>query len=120
MPEVLRDALWVERSGLAARGRCGGAAVDGAVAVGALVPPATSPTVRLCTRTLSFGLIFSPEPLSTVGSLLILVRTSNPPVTVPTIEYDGAVVGVKSLKKIRNWLPLLPGGVPMSATVPFG
>ena len=33
--------------------------------------------------------------------------------------YFGSAV-VKSLKKIRNWLPLLPGGLETIATVPFG
>ncbi len=36
------------------------------------------------------------------------------------IGYCGSSVGVKSLKKIRNWLPLAPGGFEIIATVPLG
>jgi hypothetical protein len=55
-----------------------------------------------------------------VAILPILSTVSSPPVTVPTIGYCGSVFGVKSLKKMRNWLPFVPGGLPISATVPLG
>jgi len=55
----------------------------------------------------ALGFTLLPAPLSTVGILLIFARVSKPPVTVPTIEYCG-VAGLKSLKKMRNWLPFEP------------
>ena len=76
-------------------------------------------TVKLVMVIFFGGLTLSPASLATVGILPILATVSMPPVTLPTIGYFG-VAGVKSLKKIRNWLPLVPGGLPISATVPLG
>src|SRR5690349_11701035 len=92
-------------------------AAEGTVSAGATLG---SPTVMLCTVILSFGVTLLPSPFATVAILPILATVSRPPVTLPTIEYCGSVFGVKSLKKIRNWLPVAPGWLPIIATVPFG
>ena len=91
---------------------------DFALADGA-APDATSPTVRVLMVIFCFGFTLLPDPLSTVGTWPIFAPVSIPDVTRPTMGYCG-VAGLASLKKIRNWLPFVPGGLPISATVPWG
>src|SRR3712207_4241494 len=108
---VLREAQdWLDAEG-AAEGAADGVAAPAAVG---------SPTVMLCTVIFSFGLTFSPASFATVAIFPMVETVSMPPVTVPTIGHCGSPLGVKSLKKMRNWLPFVPGGSPISATVPFG
>ena len=89
------------------------------LAEGAVDAGASSPTVRVLMVIFCLGFTLLPDPLSTVGILPIAATVSIPDVTLPTMGYSG-VAGLASLTKIRNWLPFVPGGLPISATVPLG